>query len=399
VVYLAAMSQPGPTTYWDYIKVEEILGLQSGLETSDEGLANEEVLFVVVHQVYELWFKVVLRELTSARDLFTAEVVAEQELSGVVERLRRIATIFGVASGHFAVVETLPTRAYLAFRDKLMPASGFQSAQLRQIEILFGLDESDRIALGPAGSHLAALHAPGGGSSPALRRVEKTMADTPSFKEALDAWLARTPIDAVRGSDGQPESDIDGFVERYLQAHERVVAASRDHAQGVAAAASRDVEGERDRLAGVYERERKGVEAFLRPTAEDGTPDTHRARVRAGICFLETYRELPLLAWPREVLAAVIEVEQAFVIFRQRHARMVERVIGRRTGTGGSAGVDYLDKTALEYRIFRDFWAVRTLMLPAEASPPLRDASFYGFQAGTDPPGSPNPSRPYTGSL
>lgn len=377
------MSEPGPTTYWDYIKVEELLDLQSGLEKSDAGLANEEVLFVVVHQIYELWFKVVLRELTSARDLFTAEVVAEQELSGVVERLRRIATIFSIASGHFAVVETLPTRAYLAFRDKLMPASGFQSAQLRQIEILFGLDEKERIALGPPGSHLAALHAPGGGSSPALRRVEKTMADTPSFKEALEAWLARTPIDAIQGPDGQPESDVEGFVERYLVAHERVVAASRDHAQGVAAAASRDVEAERARLASVYKRERDGVAAFLRPTLEDGTPDAHRARVRAGICFLESYRELPLLAWPREVLAAVIEVEQAFVIFRQRHARMVERVIGRRTGTGGSAGVDYLDKTALEYRIFRDFWAVRTLMLPAEASPPLRDASFYGFQAAT----------------
>ena len=124
------------TTYWDYINVEELLALQNGLEADDSGLANEEVLFVTVHQVYELWFKIVLRELTSARDLFTAPRVAEQELSGVVERLRRIATIFRIATEHFAVVETIGTRAYLAFRDKLMPASGFQSAQLRQIEII-----------------------------------------------------------------------------------------------------------------------------------------------------------------------------------------------------------------------------------------------------------------------
>lgn len=374
------MSQKQPTTYWDYIKVEDLLGLQSGLEENDEGLANEEVLFVVVHQIYELWFKVVLRELTSARDLFTSEIVAEQELSGVVERLRRIATIFGVASSHFAVVETIGTRAYLAFRDKLMPASGFQSAQLRQIEIMFGLEEDRRIPLGPKGSHMAALHAPGGGSSPALERVERTLADRPNFREALDGWLARTPIDAVRGAAGEPESDVEGFVERYLEAHGRVVAASRDHAQGVAEAATRDVEGERARLAGVYEKERAGVEAFLRPPHDPARPD--RARVRAAVVFLETYRELPLLAWPREVLAAVIEVEQAFVIFRQRHARMVERVIGRRTGTGGSAGVAYLDQTALEYRIFDDLWAVRTLLLPEAASPALRDPSFYGFSAG-----------------
>lgn len=83
----------------------------------------------------------------------------------------------------------------------------------------------------------------------------------------------------------------------------------------------------------------------------------------------------------REVLAAVIEVEQAFVMFRQRHARMVERVIGRRTGTGGSAGVEYLDRTALEYRIFDDLWAVRTLLLPEAATPPLRDPGFYGFRS------------------
>lgn len=368
------MQRPAPTTYWDYIRVEELLALQRGLAESDEELAGEEVLFIVVHQVYELWFKVVLRELTSARDLFTSPVVAEQELSGVVERLRRISTIFRVATEHFTVVESLGTKAYLGFRDKLMPASGFQSAQLRQIEVMFGLDEEDRIPLGPVGSHLAALHAPGGGSSPALERVERTLADTPSFKSALEAWLERTPIDAVMGADGQPESDVDGFVDRYLEAHARVVSASRDHAQAVAEAASDEPDAERERLAKMYEREKESVEEFLCPAG------ARTDRARAAIVFLETYRELPLLAWPREVLAAVLEVEQSFVIFRQRHARMVERVIGRRTGTGGSAGVAYLDRTALEYRIFRDLWAVRTLLLPENAAPPLRTPSFYGFK-------------------
>ncbi|MEM6671642.1 MAG: tryptophan 2,3-dioxygenase family protein [Planctomycetota bacterium] len=371
-----------PTTYWDYIQVEELLALQRGLAKTDEDLANEEVLFIAVHQIYELWFKLVLRDLASARDLFTAEAVAEQELSGVVERLRRIATIFRIGIDHFALVETLGTRAYLAFRDKLMPASGFQSAQLRQIEILFGLDEARRIPLGPPGSHLAALHDPGGGSSPALARVERTLADTPTFKDALETWLARTPIDAVRRNDGVIESDAEGFVARYLEAHRRVVAASRDHARSVAEATSRDVEAERERLGQVYERERSGVEAFLSP-ANEGEPDERRSRVRAAIVFLETYRDLPLLAWPREVLAAVLEVEQAFVMFRQRHARMVERVIGRRTGTGGSAGVEYLDRTALEYRIFPDLWAVRTMLVPESAQPPLRDPAFYGFRAGS----------------
>jgi tryptophan 2,3-dioxygenase len=97
--------------------------------------------------------------------------------------------------------------------------------------------------------------------------------------------------------------------------------------------------------------------------------------------FIETYRELPLLAWPREVLDGLVELEELFVIFRQRHARMVERVIGRRTGTGGSSGVDYLDATS-KYRIFRDLWAVRTLQVRRAAAPPLKHAEFYDFRSG-----------------
>ncbi|MDG1491182.1 MAG: tryptophan 2,3-dioxygenase family protein [Planctomycetota bacterium] len=371
--------KPSPTTYWDYIRVEELLSLQQGLAADEDEITNEEALFVTVHQVYELWFKLILRDLRSARDLFMAPRVAEQELSGAVERLRRIATIFRVAVAHFEVVETISTRAYLGFRDKLMPASGFQSAQLRQIEVLFGLEEADRIPLGPPGSHLAALEKPGGGSTPALRRVQETMADGPNLREAIEAWLARTPIDAIRNASGEVESDSVGFVERYLAAHRKVIGRTRDHAGAVAAETGRDVEVAQERLAANYERERASVEEFLAPS--DPAVGASVGAVRAALVFLESYRELPLLAWPREVLAALLEVEQGFVIFRQRHARMVERVIGRRTGTGGSAGVEYLDKTAIEYRIFKDIWAVRTVLLPLEDVPPLRDPSFYGFEA------------------
>jgi len=88
------------------------------------------------------------------------------------------------------------------------------------------------------------------------------------------------------------------------------------------------------------------------------------------------------LAWPREVIDAIVSFEQAFVIFRQRHARMVERIIGRRTGTGGSSGVDYLDKTALEYRIFKEVWAVRTLLVRKSELPALENESFYAFVGG-----------------
>ena len=92
-----------------------------------------------------------------------------------------------------------------------------------------------------------------------------------------------------------------------------------------------------------------------------------------------TYRELPLLAWPREVLDSLVEMEQQLTVFRQRHARMVERAIGRRAGTGGTAGVAYLDKTALKYRVFKDLWAIRTLQIRREAASDLDNPDFYSF--------------------
>jgi tryptophan 2,3-dioxygenase len=104
-------------------------------------------------------------------------------------------------------------------------------------------------------------------------------------------------------------------------------------------------------------------------------------RLRAAILFVDSNRTLPLLSWPGQVIDALVECEQAMLIFRQRHARMVERVIGRRVGTGGSDGVAYLDATALRYRVFTEIWAARTLLLPPELCPAVADRSWYGLAA------------------
>ena len=96
--------------------------------------------------------------------------------------------------------------------------------------------------------------------------------------------------------------------------------------------------------------------------------------------FIESYRELPLLSWPRRLIETVVELEQSMLLFRSHHARMVERMIGRRMGTGGSSGVDYLDMT-LKYRIFTDLWAVRTMLVKREVLPDPINSEFYGFTA------------------
>lgn len=368
------MTTPRPTTYWGYIQVEELLALQSGIENDEAQLTNDEVLFITVHQVFELWFKLVLRELRAARDLFGLDPVAEQELSGAVRSLKRCTTILRRACDHFTVMETLTTREYLAFRNKLMPASGFQSAQLREIEIIIGLDASERIGYGLDMDWIESLRAADGSESPSMKRVLAALEDGPTLKEAIDEWLYRTPIDGVAHDAPDADEALDGFVARFLDAHQDELNDALERARLLA-----DKESDRALIEERYGKERASVVDFF--AAGDDDASKRRRRVRAAMLFIETYRELALLSWPREVLDAIVEFEQLFVVFRQRHARMVERVIGRRTGTGGSAGVDYLDQTALKYRIFRDLWAIRTLQVSAKNAPRLQNADYYRLRA------------------
>lgn len=367
---------PAPVTYWDYIRVEDLLALQGGVEGDEALLGDDEVRFVVIHQIDELWFKLALRELATARDLFARVPVPESALASAVAGLRRVAAIFGLAANHFALMETMRTQDYLTFRDKLHPASGFQSAQLREIEILLGLDERDRVLFGNEASYRDALRAPDGGPSPASRRVERRLADLPTLKTAVYSWLSRTPIHGRTPQDEGDAGAVAAFVREYLQGHRRLCERALEHAVLVQALSPAD----RERLRGRYEAQFAGARTHLEAT---DTPPAERAatqRLRAAILFVDSNRELPLLSWPGQVIDALIECEQAMLVFRQRHARMVERVIGRRVGTGGSDGVAYLDETALRYRIFTEIWAARTLLLPPDLSPPVEDRDFYGLR-------------------
>ena len=171
--------------YWNYIRVEELLSLQGGIDGDESKLTNDEVLFITVHQVYELWFKLALREILRARDIFRQNPVPDVQMSAAVRSLKRINTIFEQAVSHFKVVETLTTRDYLEFRDQLIPASGFQSAQIREIEVLLGLEDAVRVPLGKQKSFIEALKGEGGKESSALLRVQKHLDDKPSLKEAI----------------------------------------------------------------------------------------------------------------------------------------------------------------------------------------------------------------------
>lgn len=365
------------TNYWDYIRVEELLALQGGKGDDDRDLSDDEVRFIVIHQVDELWMKLALRELTAARDLFQRNLVPETSLAAACAGLRRVSLIFELMADHFRLMETMRTRAYLEFRDKLSPASGFQSAQMREIEILMGLEHDQRVPFGHEATYMSALEDPAGGPSPALERVKRRMTDTPSLKDAIYAWLARTPIQGSNPDAVDDEAVVGGFIDEFLA---RQRDGQRQRIELVLQSQALTA-GDTERLEARYEQELESARAYLQ--AEDvDDPDRPRVRrLRAAILFIESNRELPLLSWPGEILDALISAEQASIVFRQRHARMVERVIGRRVGTGGSDGVDYLDKTALTYRVFREIWAARTMLLRSDLDPPLQNSDYYGLRS------------------
>lgn len=367
------MGHKSHPTYWDYLRVSDLLDLQGGLTGDESDVSGDELHFIVVHQTYELWFKVILRELRSARDRLLADRVEEEEIPEVVAHLDRVTAVLRLAVAQFEAMETLSPQGFLAFRDKLVPASGFQSVQMREIETLLGLPEAMRLTYDGADpiEHIKRMAKDSPGGKATWKRVKAVRRER-TFLDALSEWLHRTPI---RGSmPGMPDDDM--VVEAFLADCLKGV---RDHHEGLIHRMVSARNGDPEMLAKRFGGVEKEIRRFL--AAEDlKSAERPRARrVRAGILFVESYRELPLLAWPRTLLDRVVAMEQQFVIWRGRHARMVERMIGRRVGTGGSSGVDYLDETT-RYRIFTDLWEVRTLLLPNEVLPPLENAEDYGFR-------------------
>ena len=260
-------------------------------------------------------------------------------------------------------METLTPQGFLAFRDGLGTASGFESYQMREMEILLGLEHVGRVSEMDPLAHFRKLASRSEADASALVRLEAALEET-TLASALTTWLTRTPImGSFYGSDDDAEM-VETYVNEHLAAYTSIgdAASARMEAQGV---------DNMDAVKARFDAASQGARDFLKPEGEVN-------RARAGLLFIESYRELPLLAWPRVLIDAVVELEESMVLFRTHHARMVERIIGRRVGTGGSSGVDYLDATT-KYRIFGDLWGVRTILLKPELRPPLKNGEIYGF--------------------
>ena len=351
----------GNWTYGDYLQLPALLELQG----EDRGVSPDEMHFIIVHQTFELWFKQVIRELTEVRDILAQDHVPEDDIPRAVDHLGRTTEIFRLMANQWAVLETLTPQGFLAFRDGLGTASGFESYQMREFEILLGLANEDRLYGMDPISTFRELAKNSERDAAILTRLED-VASKPSLCESLLQWVSRTPImGSLVGNDGD-EHTVTEYIDEHLSSHENIGKQAAERMSGYGASTS-------EKAAERFAASHQGAIDFLKP-------DGKISRARAGLLFIESYRELPLLTWPRTLIDAIVELEESMVKWRHSHARMVERIMGRRIGTGGTSGVDYLDATS-QYRIFKDLWAVRTILVKPDFRPELKNAEFYGYSS------------------
>jgi len=256
-----------PLTYASYLKVEDLLALQQPLS---DGPEHDEILFIVIHQVYELWFKEMLHELDHL-----VQRLATGQLTPALHTLKRCLTIMKILVAQVDILETMTPLEFLSFRDRLETASGFQSYQFRELEFLLGHKRPGVRRLFPE-------------NSVAYRRLTARLAEPTVW----DVFL------------------------RYLDRHGHAVPAgllARDVTQPVPL-----------------------------------SPELHATLV-------DIHRHHPPVA---QLCERLLDLDEGFQEWRYRHLKMVERTIGAKPGTGGSAGVEYL-KGTLFRPFFPDLWAIR----------------------------------------
>lgn len=358
------MSSPqGGAYYADYLKLDRLLSAQQPESAQHGRPAHDEMLFIIVHQAYELWFKQILHELDRIQADFGGEVLEDECLGRIVHGLDRINEILKLLIQQLEVLETMTPLDFLDFRDFLFPASGFQSVQFRLIEIRLGLSAEAR--LNYAGQPFDATLVEADKARIALAE------HGPKLVHQLDGWLSRTPF--VH----RPDYD---FSLEYRKAVKQMLEddAARVRANAALSAERREAEAAR------IEASLAEFQAIFAAGTDASPWQMSRAAVQAAL-FIIVYRDRPVLQLPFRLLAALMNVDELLTLWRYRHALMVQRMIGVKIGTGGSAGHDYLRDTAARHRIFSDLFRLSTYLIPRSRLPKLprelEEAMGYSYTA------------------
>ncbi|MBI3440899.1 MAG: tryptophan 2,3-dioxygenase, partial [Proteobacteria bacterium] len=183
-------SKPKDIDYKAYLQLPTLLDLQKTISgTGGKPVAHDEMLFIVVHQTYELWFKQILFEMDRTQEIFSRQTVEDRDLRVISASLERVVEILKHLVRQIDLLETMTPLDFLDFRHVFRSASGFQSLQFRELEIRLGLRSTDRVSYDGKAyeSYLSAE------DQTAVQTLEKKS----SLFEQMDQWLSRTPFMAM----------------------------------------------------------------------------------------------------------------------------------------------------------------------------------------------------------
>jgi len=360
------MQRPhSPLYYADYLQLDRLLSSQLPKSVEYGKPAHDEMLFVIVHQAYELWFKQILHELDSVIEIFKQHYVEEKAIGIAVARLARITEIQKVLIEQLRILETMTPLDFLEFRDLLSPASGFQSYQFRFIENKLGLKPELRKMYDKT-SYASRLSLP---HQEAVRQIENEL----SLFELIERWLERTPFLNFQGFD---------FWESYRAAVAKMLESDRQIVQSNSTLSAEEKEMQLLELT-------KTAESFAALFDEDKYRQLLQkgqrrlsAQATHAALLINLYRDEPILHLPFRLLTVLIDIDELFTTWRYRHALMVQRMIGAKIGTGGSSGYQYLRVTIESHKVFGDLFNLSTFLIPRSALPELpgdfvKNLGFY----------------------
>ena len=330
--------------YSDYIELDKILNSQHPKSFASPTEGNDEMLFIIIHQVYELWFKQILFELDLVRHIFIQGRINDNsdDMSKAVYKLKRIGKILELINQQVSVLETMTALDFLEFRNVLLPASGFQSKQFRLIEAKLGLKMEQRYK-----KEYYKNTRRGSLSEADLQEINRVEGER-TLKGLIIQWLERMPFfEEPYWSEYKQTSTLDSterhkFWLDYREAYQKSLS-----------------KNEADRL-----------KEFDKVFFEEGRGDVPPAAMRAAL-FITIYRNLPIFHLPFELLNTLSEIDELLSNWRYRHFMMVRRMIGLRVGTGGTSGAGYLEGTLSQHYAFREITEVATFLIERSKRPTL----------------------------
>jgi tryptophan 2,3-dioxygenase len=365
---------PDEINYHDYLQLDTILNAQFPESNKRPLPAHDEMLFIVIHQAYELWFKQLHHEVDSIVTILAKPSLNDNspELQTVVHRLSRSVTILRVLVHQIDIMETMTPMDFLDFRDMLRPASGFQSWQFKELEAKLGLKFEQRHGKEYYTAQLRNEHI----------SVIKKAENARSLLQLLNGWLERMPFfdekenwqnfpitrSATPSPSGKAGMGLHPFWSEYRYQYENSLAeVEKNNLQFFDDIFLADNE---KRETNNEERETK--EQTLSPSAS-----------RAAL-FIMLYRGYPMLQLPFQLLNSLLEIDEQLSSWRYRHMNMVHRMIGTRIGTGGSSGKDYLKAAADKHYIFREIAQLNSFLIERRKLPvlPAPVEKRLGFVAG-----------------